>query len=217
MPPLLDGVQRIQDARKLFHKGLRGNNGGHVLRDSAQPLFKVHGMPKDSGMPSDCDLFCLRLQTVAAYAGVSYADCAHILREYAKHMRLGDDVMAGAKVRRKCHEDMLSQMHANPHRASALKALRALMDAEIDCIVEDVVGPWFRVPSYTRRRIWKEQRRVNWVDPTFTRSLFFPWHAHRGPRQPPNSKLIVRMYSQWRWHTPEGMAVSPVLPEEELD
>ena len=134
-------------------------------------------------------------------------------------MRLSDDVMACETVRRELDEDMLSQMHANPRRAAALKALRALMDTEFDYIVEHVVEPFrvFRVRSYTRRRILKERQRVNWVNPAFTRSKFFPSYAGHGPRRPPESKEIERMYYLWRWGTPEGRAVSPVLPEEALD
>ena len=164
------------------------------------------GMRKDSGMQSDRDLFCRRLQNVAAHAGVSCADldCVYTLREYGKHMRLGDAIMGihgrrpGAMVRHEFHEDMLSQIHATPHRAAALKGLCALMDAEFDCIVEHVVEFWFRVRSYTRRRIQKEQQCIKWVNPAFLQSEFFPSHEQHGPRRPQESKRIERMYYLWR-------------------
>ena len=131
---------------------------------------------------SDRDSFCLRLHNVATQAGVSYKACIHTLREYQKHMKLGNDVMAGATVWRGFHEAMLSQMHAYPEHTAALMLLRELMEEEFDYLVQHAVEPLraFRVRSYTRRRILQERQRVNWVNPAFTRSEYFPSYAGHG-------------------------------------
>ena len=97
-------------------------------------------------------------------------------------MLLGDDVMAGATVPREFHEAVLSEMKAHLEHTAALMALHVLMEEEFDYLVEDLVEPFlvFRVRSYTRRRILQERQRVNWVNPAFTRSEYFPSYAGHG-------------------------------------
>ena len=127
--------------------------------------------------------------------------------------------MAGATVLRRFHEAMISLIHTHPEHTEAFMALRELMEEESDYLVEHVVEPFrvLRVRSYTYWRILKERQRVNWVNSAFLQSTFFRSLKQHGPRRPPNSKLIERMYSSWRSDTPEGNAVSPVLLEKKLD
>ena len=172
-------------------------------------------------MQYDSFPLCSRLLHAAEHAGVSYDDCTNILCEYQTHMKLGDNVMDGARVRRGFHEAMLSHIRDHPEHMPALTALRKVMEEGFDDLVEHVVEPFkfFRVchGTYTRWRILKEQQRVNWVHSAFLKSNFFKSLKQHGPRRPPNSKLIEHMYYLSRSHTPEGMAVSPVLREIELN
>ena len=150
--------------------------------------------------------FRMRLGPVAGRAGVDESTCTSCLEAFMQHVHGVSNLMAAAEVRRKFYLDMRGRARAQPQRVHDLQALCTLMEEEFDYLVG-----WF-----TNRDIEEERQRVNWVNQAFMTREFFPRHDWHGPRNLPKSKLIERMYYQWRWHTPNGRATWPVLPEKRL-